>query len=162
MTDTKDTNVVHATQAEIDARMAEKIQKAPKREEGTLYSCLDFTDPVIVGNTFTSKMKLGKFHAQPFGWLNGGATLAYAEDLSGWVSYLLLPEGKYAVGQNITAQHLRPTKAEGYLHASGEMVLVGRNSHVFNIKFTNDEGKLISLIAVTGIVVDVNRDEEQK
>lgn len=71
MTDTKDTNVVHATQAEIDARMAEKIQKAPKREEGTLYSCLDFTDPVIVGNTFTSKMKLGKFHAQPFGWLNG-------------------------------------------------------------------------------------------
>lgn len=40
----------------------------------------------ITGQGFESAMTLGEFHKQPFGFLNGGAILAYCEIIAGMVS----------------------------------------------------------------------------
>ncbi len=54
--------------------------------------------------TCIAKMNLGEFHKQPQGYLNGGATLAFAEIISGMMSNELVGSDKFGVG-NL----LRPT-----------------------------------------------------
>ena len=102
---------------------------------------------------FESSMAMNDFHAQPLGFLSGGATLAFAEVVCGMMSNELLGEGYFAFGQNVSAQHVRPTKAQGLLHAKGTLVHKGRTSHVWDVIMTDDEGKTISHITVTCAIV---------
>ncbi len=44
-----------------------------------------------------------------------GATLAFAEIISGMMSNELIGPDKFSVGQSITANHLRPVRCEGAL-----------------------------------------------
>ena len=47
------------------------------------------------GQAFQSTMRLSSFHAQPFGFVNGGVYLAYGEALAGMASNAILAtEGK--------------------------------------------------------------------
>ena len=122
----------------------------------SLVDDLQITELRLEGdNRFVSKMKLSQYHAQPIGFLNGGATLAYAEAIAGRMSFELLPEGSFAVGQSITAQHVHSTRCEGYLHAAGELLHKGRRSHVWNIRMTDDSGALISQVTVTCAIVNM-------
>jgi len=46
---------------------------------------------------FQSTMKLSSFHAQPFGFVNGGVYLAYGEVLAGMASNAILDPDTIAV-----------------------------------------------------------------
>ena len=50
---------------------------------------------------FTSKMLLSDFHAQPHGFLNGGASLALAEITAGMASNAIGSSQYFALGQSI-------------------------------------------------------------
>ena len=63
------------------------------------------------------KNELRRIHKQPQGYLNGGATLAFAEIISGMMSNELIGPDKFGVGQSVTANHLRPVRCEGALTA---------------------------------------------
>ncbi len=102
---------------------------------------------------FESAMVLSEFHAQPMGYLNGGATLAYAEVIAGMAS-MELGKGDYvAVGQSVTAQHIRPMKAEGRLLAFGELLHAGKRNHVWSIRMQNEKGLLISQVTVVNALL---------
>lgn len=102
---------------------------------------------------FESAMVLSEFHAQPMGYLNGGATLAYAEIIAGMAS-MELGKGDYvAVGQSVTAQHIRPMKAEGRLLAFGELLHAGKRNHVWSIRMQNEKGLLISQVTVVNALL---------
>lgn len=107
--------------------------------------------------TCVAKMNLGDFHKQPQGYLNGGATLAFAEIAAGMMSNELIGADKFDVGQSITANHLRPVRCEGSLTAHGTLLVKGKTSHVWRFDMKDDAERLISQVTVTLAIVDFDR-----
>ena len=107
--------------------------------------------------TCMAKMNLGDFHKQPQGYLNGGATLAFAEIAAGMMSNELIGKDKFGVGQSITANHLRPVRCEGSLTAHGTLLVKGKTSHVWRFDMKDDAERLISQVTVTLAIVDFDR-----
>ena len=108
-------------------------------------------------STCVAKMNLGDFHKQPQGYLNGGATLAFAEIAAGMMSNELIDDDKFGVGQSITANHLRPVRCEGALTAHGTLLVKGKISHVWRFDMLDDAERLISQVTVTLAIVDFDR-----
>lgn len=80
---------------------------------------------------------------QPYGLLHGGASVVLAESLGSLASNLMLDNDKvYAVGQSITANHVRPG-VKGLAHGKATLKHRGKTVHIWNIDVTNDQGKLL-------------------
>lgn len=107
--------------------------------------------------TCVAKMNLGDFHKQPQGYLNGGATLAFAEIVAGMMSNELIGVDKFGVGQSITANHVRLARCEGSLTAHGTLLVKGKTSHVWRFDMKDDAERLISQVTVTLAIVDFDR-----
>lgn len=89
---------------------------------------------------------------QPTGILHGGASLAMAETVAGAGSVLLVDETKYEVlGLQVTGNHVG-TVSEGDILATAEIVHQGQATHVWDVKITDSQNKLISVIRVTNII----------
>ena len=119
---------------------------------------------------FQSTMKLSSFHAQPFGFVNGGVYLAYGEALAGMASNAILAqestssnksvdldssEQKVAVGQSITANHVKPKRCEGYVVARGQLLHKGGRNHVWMINIFDETDRLLSHMTVTNSIINI-------
>lgn len=123
-----------------------------------LIEALQIEKPYMTSDTTcVAKMNLGDFHKQPQGYLNGGATLAFAEIAAGMMSNELISADKFGVGQSITANHLRPVRCEGSLTAHGTLLVKGKTSHVWRFDMKDDAERLISQVTVTLAIVDFDR-----
>lgn len=123
-----------------------------------LIEALQIEKPHMISDTTcVAKMNLGDFHKQPQGYLNGGATLAFAEIAAGMMSNELIGDDKFGVGQSVTANHLRPMRCEGALTAQGTLLLKGKTSHVWRFDMKDDAERLISQVTVTLAIVDFDR-----
>ena len=122
------------------------------------------------GRAFQSTMRLSSFHAQPFGFVNGGVYLAYGEALAGMASNAILAqeftsskdntdlglaEEKVAVGQSITANHVRAKRCNGYVIARGQLLHKGGRNHVWTINIFDEEDQLLSHLTVTNSIVNL-------
>nr|WP_295874573.1 hotdog fold thioesterase [uncultured Chitinophaga sp.] len=86
---------------------------------------------------------------QPYGLLHGGASVALAETVGSMASALIIdPEKQMCVGMEISANHLRAVK-EGYVHAIARPLHIGATSHVWDIRITDDQHKLICVSRLT-------------
>ncbi len=104
-----------------------------------------------------ARMPVTSKHHQPYGILHGGASVVLAETIAsigGW--FLVAPEGKVVVGQEINANHLRPIR-EGMLSAEGQCVHQGKNSQVWEIKIFNEHRKLVCISRCTLAVLDIDK-----
>lgn len=123
-----------------------------------LIESLQIEKPRMTSNiTCVAKMNLGDFHKQPQGYLNGGATLAFAEIVAGMMSNELIGADKFGVGQSVTANHLRPVRCEGALTAHGTLLVKGKTLHVWRFDMKDNAERLISQVTVTLAIVDFNR-----
>lgn len=104
-------------------------------------------------NHFETSMIMSDFHAQPLGYLNGGASLAFAEIIAGMASNQLLDNAYFAVGQSVQANHLNATVAKGILTAQAKLLHQGGRSHVWEIHCYDETDKLISQITVTNAII---------
>ena len=90
---------------------------------------------------------------QPVGLLHGGATVALAESVGSAASLMLVnPEIQEVRGIEISANHLR-SKREGVVTGTARIVHQGRSLHLWEIKVTDERGKLISLCKITNMVL---------
>jgi len=105
-----------------------------------------------------AKMNLTQFHAQPFGYLHGGATIAFGETISGYGSKNIINEDQMPVGQTITASHMKAKKIEGYILAKGKLIHKGRSSHVWSIEMFDESNALISYVTVTNAIINIKKD----
>ena len=87
---------------------------------------------------------------QPFGILHGGASVVLAETLGSMAAYLCLdPEkAQQAVGLDINANHIRPV-ASGWVYGKATPIHIGKSTHVWEIKITNEEDKLVCISRLT-------------
>jgi len=101
-----------------------------------------------------AKMPVDYNKHQPMGLLHGGASLALAETVASGGSFMLVDEQKYNVlGLQVTGNHIA-TMSEGNLMARAELVHKGSSTHVWDVKLSTEEGKLISVARVTNIIIE--------
>ena len=117
----------------LDKKMGiEIIEASPQRLVGTM---------PVEGNT------------QPIGLLHGGATVALAESVGSAASLMFInPEKQESRGIEISANHLR-SKREGTVFCTAKILHQGRSIHLWEIKITDEEGKLISLCKLTNMIL---------
>lgn len=116
---------------------------------------IEFTE---IGEDFiTAKMPVDHRTHQPFGILHGGASVVLAESLGSVASMLSLedPEKQRAVGLEISANHIRAVR-EGWVYGRVTPLHIGRKTHVWDIKITNEVGKLVCVSRLTVAVIDAN------
>ena len=90
---------------------------------------------------------------QPFGLLHGGASVVLAETVAstgGWMQ--IDQEKERIVGIEINANHLR-AKRDGLLTAVATPVHVGKRTHVWDVRITDEDGKAVCISRCTLAVV---------
>lgn len=101
----------------------------------------------------TAKMPVNPRVHQPVGLLHGGASVALAESVGSAASFLFINTEKQEVrGIEISANHLK-AKREGTVFGTARIVHKGRSIHLWEIKITDEEGRLISLCKLTNMIL---------
>src|SRR5690554_6860078 len=96
-------------------------------------------------------------NARPDGILHGGANLALAETLAGLGSMLLIDLKEFdALGTQVSGNHTG-ILSEGKALAEAKIIHRGNKTHIWNVDVKNEEGRLISTVRVTNMIV--KRDE---
>jgi 1,4-dihydroxy-2-naphthoyl-CoA hydrolase len=86
---------------------------------------------------------------QPMGLLHGGVYAAIAESLASLATALgVLERGEVAMGLSNNTSFLRPV-TEGSVHAHATRLHRGRTTWVWDVRFSNDAGKLCALTRMT-------------
>ena len=105
-------------------------------------------------NFVTARMPVNENKLQPMGLLHGGASLALAETVASAGSVFMVDENKYNVlGLQITGNHIS-TLSSGEVIARAEIVHKGSSTHVWDVKISSQDGKLISVARVTNIIIE--------
>lgn len=90
---------------------------------------------------------------QPMGLLHGGASAALAESVGSAASIMFVDPSREEVrGIELSANHLR-SKTEGIVTGTARIVHRGRTLHLWEIRITDEEDRLISLCRLTNIIL---------
>jgi 1,4-dihydroxy-2-naphthoyl-CoA hydrolase len=99
-------------------------------------------------------MPITSHHHQPAGYLHGGVSVLLAESVASWGSILNIDtDRQIAFGLEINANHLRP-KREGTLTAVATPLHRGRTTHIWDIRITDENNKLICISRCTVAIVE--------
>ncbi|MCU1753596.1 MULTISPECIES: hotdog fold thioesterase [Pseudomonas] len=121
--------------------------------KNTICDVLDITFDAYDDLSITASMVVDHRTHQPFGLLHGGASVVLAETLGSMASYLCIDTKKfYCVGLEVNANHLRGVRS-GRVSAVAKPVHMGRTTHVWDIRLTDDNGKLNCISRLTIAVV---------
>ena len=100
-----------------------------------------------------AKMPVNPRVHQPMGLLHGGATVALAESVGSAASMMFInPELSEVRGIEISANHLK-SKKEGIVYGIARIIHQGRSIHLWEIKITDEAGKMISICKLTNMVL---------
>ena len=131
----------------------EVLQLSKKVCKNTLMETLEIEFSEIGEDYLIAKMPVNSRVHQPDGVLHGGATVALAESVGSMASYVFLDTNNFFIrGIEIAANHLRSVK-EGWVYAKATFVHKGRTTQLFEIKITDEEDRLISLVKLTTIAL---------
>lgn len=132
---------------------AEILELCKNISKNTLMETLNI-EYIDVGDDFlTAKMPVNSKVHQPMGLLHGGASVALAESVGSAASMLFVDLKQFEVrGIEISANHLR-SKKEGEVFATAKIIHKGSRLHLWEIKITDEEGKLISLCKLSNMIL---------
>ncbi len=114
---------------------------------------IEFTE---IGPDFLrARMPVDDRTRQPFGILHGGASVALAETLGSLGAGLVIDRAKQrCVGQEINANHIRAVSS-GHVIGTARPVHLGRRSHVWEIRITDEQDRLVCISRITMYILDV-------
>lgn len=122
--------------------------------KGTLMEALGIEIVEISPEKVVATMPVNEATRQPFGFLHGGASVAMAETVASVGTYNLIdPARQTTVGLEINANHIRG-KRDGIVTAVGIPLHKGRTTMVWDIKLTDEDGKLICVSRCTLAIID--------
>lgn len=125
-----------------------------KWSEGCLVSHLDIVFTEVGPDFLIAKMPVSDKTKQPMGLLHGGASVVLAETLgSVAASIVVQPLGKIAVGLEINANHLR-SKRDGWVFGKVTPLHVGKSTHLWEIKITDESNQLVAVSKITMAILD--------
>jgi uncharacterized protein (TIGR00369 family) len=99
---------------------------------------------------------LSEKNSRPDGILHGGANLALAETLAGLGSMLLVDLKEFDVlGTQVSGNHTG-VLIQGKALAEAKIIHRGNKTHIWNVDVANEDGRLISTVRVTNMIVKRN------
>lgn len=112
---------------------------------------IEFTD---VGDDFiVARMPVTARVHQPDGVLHGGASVALAESVGSAGAFVFLNSDEIIIrGLEIAANHVKSVR-DGYVYAHASIIHKGRTTQLWQIKITNEEGALVSLVKLTTLTL---------
>ncbi len=122
---------------------------------GTMVQHLGIEYTEVGDDYIKARMPVDERTVQPAGKLHGGATVTLAETLGSVSGYMCVdPVKNYCVGMEINANHIRPVE-EGFVYGTSKPIHLGKSSHIWEIKITNGDGKLVCIARLTLAVRDI-------
>jgi 1,4-dihydroxy-2-naphthoyl-CoA hydrolase len=111
---------------------------------------------VEIGDDFLkARMPVDARTKQPAGVLHGGASVVLAETLASWAATFSVDSTRHhCVGLEINANHVRPASS-GFVYGTARPVHLGRSTHIWEVRVTNEDDKLVCVSRVTMAVLDV-------
>lgn len=101
-----------------------------------------------------AKMPVDHRTVQPFGILHGGASVALAETLGSIAAQMNIDQEKnVAVGLDINANHIRSVRS-GFVFGVTTPLHIGRTVHVWEIKITDEDDKLVCISRLTVSIIE--------
>jgi 1,4-dihydroxy-2-naphthoyl-CoA hydrolase len=95
---------------------------------------------------------------QPAGLVHGGVLSLIAESMASHATAEAVgPEGMVPVGMSNAATFLRPITA-GTIHAEARRRHGGRTTWIWDVEFTDDDGRLCAMVRMTIAVRPLRRD----
>lgn len=122
--------------------------------ESTLIESLGIEITEVRDDALVGRMPVDSRTVQPAGVLHGGASVALAETLASWAGQLAVDRERFhVVGQEINANHIRPVSS-GWVTATVTPAAIGRRSHVWEIRITDEAGRLVCISRCTLAVIE--------
>ena len=116
-----------------------------KMSQGTIDDHLEIIITDVGDEYLTGTMPADQRTFQPYGVVHGGANVVLAESLGSIAGAHVIDSDQYiCLGQEVSATHLRPVSS-GLVTGTARPIHLGKRSHVWEIRLTNDEGKLSCL-----------------
>jgi 1,4-dihydroxy-2-naphthoyl-CoA hydrolase len=129
--------------------MTDTPEDLRERSASTLDGALGFEIVELGEDHARGRFRVTDAVRQPWGPVHGGAYAAMAETLaSAPTAVAVRDEGSVALGQSNHTSFLRPAM-EGTVHAEARRRHRGRTSWVWEVDFTDDQGRLCALSRVT-------------
>ena len=128
---------------------AEKLVLLNQTQKNTLLETLDIQFTEVGDDYLVAKMPVNERVYQPDGILHGGATFALAETVGSVASVVFAKAKNVQVrGIEMSGNHLRSVKT-GNVYAKAQAIHLGRTTQIWEIRVTDEEEKLVSLIKLT-------------
>jgi 1,4-dihydroxy-2-naphthoyl-CoA hydrolase len=126
-----------------------KLPPTPLSLERTLDGTLGFELVDMAEDRVRGRVEVTDRVKQPMGLVHGGVYAALAESLvSGATHMAVAPDGMVAMGLANHTSFVRPV-TEGSVHADARCRHRGRTTWLWEVEFTDDEGRLCALTRVT-------------
>lgn len=135
----------------------EILELSKKVSKNTLMETLDIEFTEAGDDYLVARMPVTSKVHQPDGVLHGGASVALAESVGSLASYVFLNTEEFFVrGIEISANHLKSI-SEGFVFAKASFIHKGRTTQLWEIKITDEQNNLISLVKLTTIALPKNK-----
>lgn len=93
-------------------------------------------------------------NTQSLGRLHGGATAALAEAVGSWAAMIHASAfDKVCVGVDLNITHHRGAR-QGHIHAVATPAHRGRRIATYDVRVTDDDGRLVATARITNLLVD--------
>lgn len=137
------------------------LESINKRNANTMaeYIGIEFTE---VGEDYVvAKMPIDHRTVQPLRIVNGGAYCVLAETVGSVAANLAVDRSKYAaIGLDINANHVRSAhEGKGFVYGTAKPIHIGRTTHVWEIRITDETGKLNCISRLTMAVIELKKDD---
>ncbi|WAH57131.1 hotdog fold thioesterase [Pseudomonas silvicola] len=127
-------------------------------QKNTIGEVLDIRFEAVDAESLTASMAVDHRTHQPYGLLHGGASVVLAETLGSMASYLCIdPSTHYCVGLEVNANHVRGVRS-GRVTGVARAVHIGRTTHVWDIRLSDERGKLNCISRLTVAVVPLGEN----
>lgn len=116
---------------------------------------IEFT--AIGDEQLEAKMPVDHRTKQPYGLLHGGASVALAETMGSVAAACCTDEKRHiCVGLEINANHIRSVR-EGYVKGVATPLHIGKRTHVWEIRITDEHAALVCISRITMAVLEKSK-----
>ncbi len=134
-----------------ESEKQQKIFQCNAVSRNTLMETLDIIYTDVGEDYVVAKMPVTSRVHQPDGVLHGGAMVALAESVGSLAAYMFIDYKKFMIrGIEISTNHIKSVK-DGFVFAKAKALHKGRTTQLWDIKITNGEGDLISIVKLSTI-----------
>ena len=130
------------------------LERLNSINENTLASHIGIEFTEIGSDYLVARMPVDKRTTQPYNILHGGASLVLSETLGSQAAAVLLDLDKqYPVGLEVNANHIKSISS-GYVYGRVTPIHIGRSTHIWETRITDEENNLICISKLTVAILD--------